>query len=44
MQTPRIWSFRALTNRGALIGCRLEVCSDRGLVGDLWGGFGLLGV
>ena len=32
LKTPRIWSFRALTNRGALIGCRLEIGSDFGLV------------
>ena len=43
MKTLRIWSFRALTNRCVLIGCGLEVGGDSGLVGDLEGGFDLLG-
>ena len=44
LKTLRIWSFRALTNRLVLIGCRPEVGRDLGLAGDLWGGFGLPGV
>ena len=34
MKTFRIWSFRILINWPLLIGCRPEVCSDLGLVGD----------